>query len=160
MMKKLVLTFVLVGLLLMTGCTKVAEGDYKEGTYFGYVEEAGYDGTVTVTTAAIYVDENGMIKSVFIDSTYKSPDSKLTTKKALGDDYGMKGTSADRGVIPGGAEWYEQVANLEKKIVEEQGLDWIEWKDEGKTTTDSVTGVTINISAMYEAVQKALTQAK
>lgn len=159
-MKKIVLSFVLVALLFVTGCTKVEEGEYKEGTYYGFVEETAYDGSVTVTSATIYVNEKGVIKSVFIDSTYKSKDGKLTTKKALGDDYGMKETSANIGVIEGGAEWDEQVANLENKILEEQGLDWVKWSDEEKTKTDSVAGVTIIISSMYEAVQKALEQAK
>lgn len=158
-MKKVFLGLVLVALLFVTGCNKVEEGNYKEGTYYGFAEETAYDGSVTVTSATIYVDEKGVIKSVFIDSTYKK-DGKLTTKKTLGDAYGMKATSANKGVIEGGAEWDEQVVNLETKIIEEQGLNWLTWSDEEKTTTDSVTGVTIDISNMYKAVQSALEQAK
>ena len=83
-----------------------------------------------------------------------------TTKKTLGDDYGMKDTSANIGNIPGGAEWFEQINTLEAKIVEEQGLDWIEWSNEEETETDSVANVTITINTYYEAVMNALNQAK
>lgn len=158
-MKKTLIGLVLVSLLLVTGCTLVAEkGDYKEGTYFGYVEDTK-NGVVTITSAVLYVNENGMIKSVFIDSTYNK-DSMNTSKKALGDAYGMKATSAGLGVIPGGAEWYEQAKSFEKKIVDEQGLEWLTWKDEAKTKTDSVSGVTITVSSYYKAVENALSQAK
>ena len=157
-MKKLILGLVLISLLFVTGCTSVEKGDYKEGTYFGYVEDTK-NGVVTITSAVVYVNDNGMIKSVFLDSTYNK-DSKNTTKKALGDAYGMKATSANLGVIPGGAEWFEQAKSLETKIVEEQGLDWLVWKDEAKTKTDSVSGVTITVSSYYKAVENALSQAK
>ena len=158
-MKKIVFSAIIVCLLFATGCTPVAEkGDYKEGTYYGYVEDSKED-VVTITSAVVYVNENGMIKSVFIDSTYNK-DGKNTTKKALGNDYGMKSSSANIGVIPGGAEWYEQVNNFEKKVIDEQGLDWLTWKDEAKTKTDSVSGVTITVSSIYKAVDNALKQAK
>lgn len=151
-MRNLVLGLMLGVALFVTGCEKVEKGDYKEGTYFGYVEETSY-GKVYVTSANIYVDKNGMIKSVFIDSTYVK-DDKNTTKKALGDAYNMKPAS------PIKKEWDEQVEILENKIIEEQGLDWITWKDDTKKTTDSVSGVTLNIDAMYKAVDNALKQAK
>ena len=70
----------------------------------------------------------------------------------------MKQTSANIGNIPGGAEWYEQVGTLEKKIIEDQGLTKILVKEDGKT--DSVSGVTIEVDEMYQAVLKALEQAK
>jgi major membrane immunogen (membrane-anchored lipoprotein) len=158
-MKKVVINLVLIGLLFVTGCTPVAEeGKYKEGTYYGYVEDTK-DGVVTITSAVVYVNEKGMIKSVFIDSTYNK-DNKNTTKKALGDAYGMKATSANLGVIPGGAEWDEQVSKFEEKIVEEQGLEWLVWSNTEETKTDSVSGVTITVSSYYKAVDNALAQAK
>lgn len=156
-MKKILLSLAL--LLVLTGCEKVVQkGDYKEGTYYGYVNEESY-GNVLTTSATVYVDENGNIKSVFIDSTYVK-DGKITTKKALGNDYGMKETSANIGVIPGGAEWYEQVGSLEKKIVDEQGINWVKWSEDDKTKLDSVSGVTISANTMIEAVDNALKQAK
>ena len=74
-----------LGLLLcffvVTGCEKVENGNYKEGTYYGsYIDT--YGGTSSVATAVVYVDESGMIKSVFLDTVYKKGDV-LTTKKTL-----------------------------------------------------------------------------
>lgn len=149
-----------VGLFIFTGCEKVSEGKYKEGTYFGYDVYESY-GNKYVTSAVVYVGNDGMIKSVFIDSTYNKDDVN-TTKKSLGDAYGMKETSANMGNIPGGAEWYEQVEEIEEKVVSEQGLDWVKWSDDSKTKldVDSISGVTINSDSYINAVGKALSQAK
>ena len=156
-MKKIFGMLVALTLVLVTGCTKV--GNYKEGTYTGSVEYESY-GSKYVTTAVVYVDKDGLIKSCFIDSTYLSTDGVITTKKTLGDAYGMKETSANIGVIEGGAEWYEQVEVIENKVVEEQGIDWVKWADEEKTKLDAVSGVTITADTYIGAVQKALSQAK
>lgn len=142
----------------LAGCEKVASGDYKEGTYFGSVEYESY-GVNYVTTAVVYVDDAGMIKSVYLDSTY-AKDGAHTTKKTLGDAYAMKGTSASIGTIEGGAEWYEQVAVIEEKVVAEQDLDWVTWNSEDKTKLDGVTGCTISANTYIEAISKALEQAK
>ena len=63
-MKKVLSLFVmLLGLFVFAGCEKVEEqGKYKEGTYFGYNEFESY-GAKYVTTAVVYVNENGMIFS-------------------------------------------------------------------------------------------------
>ena len=55
-------------------------------------------------------------------------------------------------------EWYEQVEKLEQAVVEHQGIDFLKLDDEGKT--DAVSGCTIKIDAMYEALSKALDSAK
>jgi hypothetical protein len=155
-MKKFLAIVFCLSVVFLTGCTKV--GDYKEGTYFGSVEYESY-GKKYVTTAVIYIDKDGVIKSCFIDSTYVKDDVN-TTKKVLGDAYGMKDTSAKQGVIEGGAEWYEQVEVIEQKVVEEQGLDWVKWADDEKTKLDSISGVTITANTYIEAIEKALSQAK
>lgn len=158
-MKKIFIVFLLSLTVLITGCEKVEEqGNYKEGTYFGYAQEESY-GEVLTTTATIYVDKNGMLKSVFIDATYVK-DGKITTKKTLGDDYDMKETSANIGNIPGGAEWYEQINTLEEKIIEEQGTSFIKWSSDDSTKLDSVSGVTISVDNIIKAVDNALNQAK
>lgn len=157
-MKKLFLSFIAILLVFITGCEKVEQGSYKEGTYMGYDSYESYDEKY-VTTAIIYVDENGMIKSCYIDSTYDK-DGANTTKKVLGDDYDMKETSASIGVIPGGAEWYEQVKVIEDKVVAEQNLDWVKWKDAEETKLDSISGVTITADSYIKAIQNALNQAK
>ena len=38
---------------------------------------------------------------MFIDSTYLTSTGEITTKKVLGDDYGMKETSATMAIIEG-----------------------------------------------------------
>ena len=157
-MKKLFLSFVAILLVFITGCEKVEQGSYKEGTYMGYDSYESY-GENYVTTAVIYVDSNGMIKSCYIDSTYNK-DGNNTTKKVLGDDYEMKETSASIGVIPGGAEWYEQVKVIEDKVVTEQNLDWVKWQEEDNTKLDAISGVTISADSYIKAIENAINQAK
>lgn len=158
-MKKIALGLVIVSVLFLSGCTLLGSGKYKEGTYFGSkVYES--QGKQYVATAVIYVSDNGKIATVFIDSTYTTKDGVATTKKVLGDAYGMKATSASIGVIAGGAEWFEQIKVLEDKIVSEQGLEWLKYSDATNTKTDSVSGVTISVNDYYAAVKIALDQAK
>ena len=64
---------VMVCVFLFTGCEKVNEGSDKEGTYYGSVVD-NYAGSNAVATAVIYVDSTGMIKSVFLDTTYTKDD--------------------------------------------------------------------------------------
>lgn len=156
-MKKLLCLLALISVVCVVGCEKVEEkGAYKEGTYFGYNVEESH-GEKYVSTAVIYVGENGKIENVFIDSTY-TKDGVNTTKKVLGDDYGMKSTSANMGNIEGGAEWYEQIKVLEGKVVAEQGIDWLVLNDSNKT--DAVSGVTITVDGYQKALANALKNAK
>lgn len=160
-MRKMKYVFVIFALCCVCGCEKAKHtGIYKEGTYYGIVPFTSYKENY-VTTAVIYVDHYGDIKSCFIDSTYVK-DGVKTTKKALRDDYGMKETSNNMGVLEGGREWYEQVEAIEEKVLEEQGLDWVKWTDQQKTKLDLdvISGVTISADTYIEAVSKALEQAK
>lgn len=158
-MKKIGLIVASLLLAFVTGCEKVEnEGLYKEGTYFGFAQSESY-GKVYTTTAVIYVNTSGNIASVYLDSTYEK-DGVSTTKKTLGDDYGMKETSASIGVIPGGAEWYEQVEVLEAKIIEEQGTDFVKWSKEDSSKLDAVSGVTIEATDFIKAIDNALVDAK
>lgn len=146
-MKKICLVLVM-GVVLLSGCSK----GYKEGVYTGTVIDS-YGGEENTATAIVTVDKNGKITEVNLDTTY-TKDGVLTTKKALGDDYGMYGVSYGSSV----GEWYQQVEKLEANVVENQGLDKIKLDDEGYT--DSVSGCTIKIDAMYEALAEALKNAK
>lgn len=149
-MKKALLCF--MAIILITGCTTKEKGNYKEGTYYGtYVDT--YGGKENVASTVIYVDENGMIKSVFIDTTYDTSEGGNTTKKALGNDYGMKTKNPNAA-----GEWYEQINKLEKTIVEKQEISFITIKEDGKT--DSVSGCTIVIDAIYKALENAINKAK
>lgn len=152
-MKKIfIIGILLIVGLFATGCEKVSEGKYKEGTYFASVID-NYNNQENEATATIYVNEQGVLKSVVLDTTYPK-EKGSTTKKALGNDYNMKKYSSAT------KEWFEQIELLEKKILDEQGIDFIKWTDTENSTTDSVSGVTIKIDALYKAVDNALKQAQ
>jgi len=157
-MKKIYIFSMFILLLIISGCTPVENGNYEAGTYYGTAVDS-YGGENNIATAVVYVNSSGVIESVFLDTTY-TKDGVVTTKKTLGSEYGMKNASESIGNIPGGAEWYEQANNLENKVVEEQGLEWLTWSDNEQTITDSVSGVTIKIDALVEALNNALNQAK
>lgn len=142
--------FALVALLGLTGCEKVET--YKEGTYEGSVVDS-YNNEGNIATAKVVIDENGKIESVYLDTTYKTSDGTETTKKALKYDYNMqKFNPAASG------EWFEQVEKLEKAIVENQGIEFLNLDEEGYT--DAVSGCTIIVDALVAAVEDALEQAK
>ena len=111
------------------------------GTLIGMTEQAGM------------VDKDGKIESIYLDTTYKTKDGKETTKKALGNDYNMKTYNPSAA-----GEWFEQVEKLEKAIVENQGVDFIELKEDN--TTDAVSGCTIKINALVAAAEKAISDAR
>ncbi len=145
------IVFVIVlSIFIFTGCEKVGEGKYKEGTYLGTYTD-NYGGAKNTAMAIVYVDSNGLIKSVYLDTTYVK-DGVNTTKKTLGNDYGMKTRSE------AGKEWYEQVNLIESKVVENQDISFIKLDDNGKT--DAIAGVTMKIDALYNALDNALKDAK
>ncbi len=162
-MKKIVqMTILVLFSMVLCGCEKVEkEGIYLTGTYTGIVPYESY-GKQYITTATIYVGKYGNIESCYIDSTYQTAEGVITTKKALKDDYAMKETSANIGLIPGGAEWYEQVQQIEQKVIEEQNLDWVKWSDEKQTKLDLdvISGVTITSDTYIKAISEAMIQAK
>ena len=137
-----------IGLALLSGCSK----GYKEGIYTGTAIDS-YGGQNNTATAIVTVDKNGKITDVDLDTTY-TKDGVETSKKKLGDSYGMYGGEYGSQV----GEWYQQVEALEKNVVDNQGLDKIKMNDEGYT--DAVSGCTIKIDALYEALENALKQAK
>lgn len=154
-MKKIALlgTFLLIGLGVFVGCEKVVQptGNYREGTYFGSAVD-DYNNEQNVATAVLYVGNDGKIKSLTLDTTYKSGEA-ITTKKTLGDNYNMKKFNPSAS-----GEWYEQIDKLEKAIIEKQEITFLNLDADGKT--DAVSGTTIKINALYEAINNALKQAK
>ena len=151
-MKKLMI-LLLVTTLTITGCEKVSDG-YKEGTYKGEAID-NYGGEENIATAEVTVDSNGKIVSVVLDTTY-TKDGVKTTKKTLGSGYGMKIGNSDYGIS--NLEWDEQVKLLEQFVVDNNGIDKIKLDSDSKT--DAVSGCTIKIDALYEALENALNQAK
>lgn len=144
------LLFCLLLCVFLFGCEKVNKSEYKEGTYYGSVVD-NYGGTNNVATAVVYIGSDGLIKSVFLDTTY-TKNGVNTTKKTLGLDYNMKSSSEV------GKEWYEQVSLIESKVIENQNISFIKLDDNGKT--DTIAGVTIKIDALYKALNNALENAK
>ena len=148
-MKKVLVSFLILSLVLLTGCEKV-KGNYKEGVYFGSAVDS-YGGSLNTATATVYVDASGTIKGVHLDTTY-TKDGIVTTKKTLGNNYNMKSNPNAK------LEWYEQIELLEKKVIEEQGIDFLNLNSDGKT--DAVSGCTIKIDAITEALTEAINKAK
>lgn len=146
-MKKKLCLMVVIGLALLSGCSK----GYKEGVYTGTATDS-YGGDNTAT-AIVTIDSNGKITDVDLDTTY-TKDGVETTKKTLGDEYGMLGSPYGSNI----GEWYQQVEALEKYVIDNQGIDKINLDEDGKT--DAVSGCTIKIDALYEALDSALNQAK
>lgn len=151
MKKYLVGMVVLLALFVTSGCEKVEEGSYKEGTYYASATD-NYGGSQNTALAVLVVNKSGVIESLYLDTTYTSGEV-VTTKKALGNGYNMKTYNQNAA-----GEWFEQVEKLEQTVVEKQGLDGITLNSEGKT--DSVSGCTIKIDALYNAIQKVLEKAK
>lgn len=145
-----ILIAIVMCVFVFTGCEKVSEGNYKEGTYYGSVVDS-YGGSNAVASAVVYVDSTGMIKSVFLDTVY-TKDDVLTTKKTLGDAYNMKQASEV------GKEWFEQVNLIEAKVIENQNITFMTLNEDGKT--DTIAGVTMKVDALYKALENALNQAK
>ena len=128
----------------------------------GYDKEVKFD-----TTFASVVLEGNVIKYVYFDVAQDkvtfdsaghvtSDNTTSTSKKELGDKYGMKDKSSIK------KEWYEQVEALEKwavgKTVEEVLNMPTTQKDEKHTVTadkDLMTGCTIGVTAFQQALDKA-----
>lgn len=144
-MKKVLMALLLVSCFFVSGC---GNKTLKEGTYKGTAID-NYGGEENTASAEIKIDAEGKITSVYLDTTYKG-----STKKTLKDEYGMKGHPYGSQI----GEWYEQVEKLENAIVEHQGTTFLALDKDGKT--DAVSGCTISVSALVEAANKALEQAK
>lgn len=136
-----------LAIILLSGCEK----GYKEGVYTGSASDT-YGGQDNTATAIVTVDASGKITDVELDTTY-TKDGVQTTKKNLGTDYQMKELNPNAA-----GEWYEQAESLEKKVIENQGLDGIKLDEEGYT--DTVSGCTIKIDALYKALESALKEAR
>lgn len=133
-------------LVLLVGCSK----GYKEGEYTGTAVDS-YGGQDNTASAKITINSEGEIVDVYLDTTY-TKDGVSTTKKTLGNDYNMMANPNASG------EWYEQVEKLEQAVVDNQGIDFLNLDEDGYT--DAVSGCTIKIDALYEALEDALKQAR
>ena len=147
-MKKILFVLV-VCMLFVSGCSK----GYKEGVYTGTAIDS-YGGQDNTATAIVTIDKSGKITDVNVDTTYTTSDGVSTTKKTLGTEYGMYNHPYGSKI----GEWYQQAEALENFVIENQGIDKITLDEDGKT--DAVSGCTIKIDALYEAIDNALKEAK
>lgn len=145
-----------------TGSVTSVSNKAKEGSD----KEVKFD-----TTFASVVLEGNVIKYVYFDVAQDkvtfdsaghvtSDNTTSTSKKELGDKYGMKDKSSIK------KEWYEQVEALEKwavgKTVEEVLTMPTTQKDEKHTVTadkDLMTGCTISVTGFQQALDKAVKNA-
>ncbi len=148
-MKKLIILVACA--FIFTGCNS----NLKEGTFTGTAIDT-YGGKENTSTAEIIVDSEGKITSVYLDTTYTTYTGEVTTKKALGDSYGMKTGNSDYGQSDW--EWYEQIKALEQAVIDNQGIDFITLDENGKT--DTISGCTVQIESLVEALNNALEEAK
>lgn len=149
---------ILLGLLLgmmcfnVVGCGK--DNKLKEGTFEGSAIDT-YGGEENIATARITIDAEGKITDVYLDTTY-TKNGVETTKKNLGNEYGMKAGNSQYGAAK--YEWYEQVEALEQAIIDNQGIDFLNLDDDGYT--DAISKCTIKVDALYKALEDALNKAK
>ena len=152
-MKKILLVLFLGTICFsLIGCGK--EVKLKEGIYEGSAVDT-YGGEKNTATAKITVDSDGKITDVYLDTTYIK-DGVETTKKSLGNQYGMKKGNSDFG--QSNYEWFEQVEALEQAVIDNQGIEFLKLDENGYT--DAVSTCTIRVDALYNALNDALNKAK
>ncbi len=140
-------------------------GDYTPGIYYGMSEANGYYATVVI-------NENGGIELVILNALYTmdgpdeiegTEDDYVTTKQALGGDYGMLGIT--------GKGWFEHANELAAALVANQGwsADWDMYDagshfkfvvDDEEVVLDGIAGVTIGIEGFKTAFEEAIGQAE
>jgi len=116
-------------------------GMYTPGVYISSsIDDHANEYFVVLTISA-----NGGIENVYIDAAT----SDGTTKRVLGDDYGMLAYSDPTAI----AEWYVQAMTLEDAIEAAQGWD-VAWD-----ATDGLAGVSVTISYIKTAFEATLVAA-
>ena len=171
MKKLLALLFVFTAVFALSACNgeeEVETGNYEPGMYFGYTE--GHRNTIAV----LFVDENGFISDIFVDTAYDmTVDEELvsTTKMSLdgGCGYHMHRAKeveydADGNCfVDGEMMWHEQVQAIIDAIIEAQEIpawDIVDNEFDFEDGDDVVAGVTITIDGYLDAIEAALTQAQ
>lgn len=153
------------------------EYTYALGHFLNPIAEEGVLTQVDISFVGLLLDSNNKVVTAYVDEVqipltfnadaegckytitptnaynsatiqYNYKGQTIASKKELGYDYGMKGTSAKNGVIDGGAEWFEQAAAWEDYIVGKSISDL--------TATDEVTGCTMDTTTYVAAAQNAI----
>jgi len=156
-MKKLLIALTAIfSVTLLAACNGEGEdlGEYRPGLHLGYTEGHRND------VAYVYVDRDGFIKDIFIDSVYTTTDDDdndiAITKRTLdgGYDYTMTGNED--------MLWVEQVNALAQALIDNQGELEDEVDEDGDLVdpSDALAGVTISVDGYMEAVGNALERAR
>jgi len=158
-------------LVALAACGEPDLGDYKPGLHLGYTD--GHQNTY----AYVYVDADGYIFDIFIDTVYMKTDEDgpvtwegrggneqtgyATTKMSLDDGCGYNMWPSEPVVdceVEGEIMWHDQVRMLAEDIIENQGIidyDLVDG-DFDEDGDDVISGVTITVSGYLEAVENAL----
>ena len=181
---------VLLAAVLAIGCLAVgcdntpAGGEVKVGlglhTQMNYksseatADKAGL-AQADLTVVAVTLNADGTIASIKVDAIQVKTNfdakgelsannvTSFTTKREQGDEYGMKGQSAGKGKIEGGAEWFEQADAFEawakgKTIAQiEAAMGADQYPAEG---SDLLAGCTMKINGFVIAAKKAVEEAQ
>ncbi|MBE6654720.1 MAG: hypothetical protein E7608_04605 [Ruminococcaceae bacterium] len=180
-MKKIAATLLCLTLLpctFLAACGKKSEeGAFGMGVYSYYsssedaTEEKDGSATVLHTAAAVLIDKNGKILDIDLDAAecigeYSVHGSfiekeKFSTKKELGDSYGMAKYGTDRDDNGKVLEWDEQAEAFEN-IAKGKTLDEIKALVSGSYGTEDVikAGCTIAVSDFVKAIEKAFANAQ
>jgi len=152
-MKKLATFLIALAFVsVLAACNGDDEYAYNPGLYLGYTENGD------TTLAYVYVDADGDIADVLIDTaSEKDVDDDETvaaTKRAYngGEGYEM---SPDSDYL-----WVEQVDMLADEVVENNGIPELDLDEEGDIEGDTLAGVTISVDGYLEAIEDALAQAE
>ena len=135
MIKKLLAIIAVIFILTFTAYATENPYTVKSGLYFS--EQWGL-------YIANIIENNGKISNVIIDRLANGKSSK-----ELHDNYGIKRVSSIN------KDWWEQVAYYESWVVE-HGLEAVKTDDKGHAlNTDLISGATINVADLSEAVKNA-----
>ncbi len=172
-MKKLLFLFLAFTVVVtLSACGRTEYGEYQPGLHLGYTD--GHQNTY----AYVYVDKDGYIADIFIDSVYLKVDEDgplsweargnervgiATTKMSLDNGCGYNMWPAEDVVdceVEGEIMWVAQVRMLAEDIIENQGVPSYDINEDGDFEGDDIiAGVTITVTGYIEAVEKALDRA-
>ena len=129
---------ILALLVVIALCSIASAAEYKVKSGISYSQQWG-------VYFANVVEKDGKISNVIIDRLANGKSSK-----ELHDNYGIKPVSTLK------KDWWEQVAYYENWVVE-HGIDSVKTDDKGHALNpDLISGATINVAELSEAVNNAL----
>ncbi len=135
-----------VAAMIFAGCSSSTdESKTSSAAADGEKTETAYVATDGGEISASVTKKDGKVTAISIDESTEDG----STKKELGEEYGMRKNS---GI---GKEWNEEIEFLENYMVE-HGIDSVKLNADGYAENEDVkSGCTINLSKIMEAVNEA-----